>query len=106
MLWLAIRDRKLDGLKFRRQHPIGPFVVDFCCAERRLVVELDGAVHATQREHDAAREALLAAAGYHVVRFQNDEVRNDLPSVLTAIRAAADCKQDHRAHPLPRTGAL
>jgi very-short-patch-repair endonuclease len=106
MLWHAIRDRQLEELKFRRQHPIGPFVVDFCCAERRLVIELDGAVHATQREDDAAREALLTAAGYHVLRFRNEEVRDDLPAVLATIRAAAGRQSDRPAHPLPRTGPL
>jgi very-short-patch-repair endonuclease len=106
MLWEVIRDRRLDGLKFRRQHPIGPFVVDFCCPELRLIVELDGAVHDTQREDDAEREALLIAAGYDVVRFRNDEVRKDLPSVLAAIRTAASQPRLHADHPLPRTGTL
>jgi very-short-patch-repair endonuclease len=53
ILWDALRGRRLAGLKFRRQHPIGTFVVDFCCPDRRLAIELDGPVHAEQREHDA-----------------------------------------------------
>ena len=79
-------------MKFRRQHPIGPFVVDFCCPDRRLVVELDGPVHLlpAQREHDAEREALLAAAGYTVLRFPNATVHNDLPTLLETIRTAAE----------------
>ena len=88
-LWDALRNRRLAGLKFRRQHPIGPFVADFCCPDRRLIVELDGAVHATKREHDAEREALLTAAGYRILRFTNEAVRDDLPAVLEIIRAAA-----------------
>jgi 5-methyltetrahydrofolate--homocysteine methyltransferase len=76
-------------MKFRRQHPIGPFVIDFCCIERRLAIELDGEVHAAQREHDTEREALLIAAGYRLLRFPNAAVRDQLPKVLAAIQAAA-----------------
>jgi very-short-patch-repair endonuclease len=89
LLWEALRSRRLGGLKFRRQHPVGPFIVDFCCPEQRLAIELDGAVHATQREHDAEREELLAAAGYRLLRFPNEAVRDDLPAVLETVRAAA-----------------
>jgi len=95
LLWDVLRDRRLDGLKFRRQHPVGPFVVDFCCAERRLVVELDGGVHEEQKERDDEREQLLLLAGYRVLRFSNDMVRNQLSDVVTAIRAAYE-------EPLPR----
>ena len=89
LLWQALRDRRLAGLKFRRQHPIGPFVVDFCCPDVRLVVELDGGVHASQHEDDAAREALLAKAGYLVMRFPNEAIAAGLPGVLAAIQTAA-----------------
>ena len=88
-LWEELRGRRLDGMKFRRQHAIGPFVVDFCCADRRLVVELDGGVHAEQQERDAEREAILTTAGYRVIRFPNQSVRENLPEVLAAIMAAA-----------------
>jgi very-short-patch-repair endonuclease len=63
VLWEELRGRRLDGMKFRRQHPIGAFVADFCCTECRLVIELDGGIHAEQREHDAEREAILASSG-------------------------------------------
>src|SRR5829696_3454738 len=76
LLWASLRDRRLDGMKFRRQHPVGSFVVDFCCAERRLVIELDGEIHAKQRQQDTEREAVLALAGYRVIRFPNQSVRN------------------------------
>jgi very-short-patch-repair endonuclease len=89
-LWEELRGRRLDGLKFRRQHPVGPFVIDFCCAERRLAIELDGAVHASQRDHDAQREAILTAAGYRVMRFPNGAVLHRLPEVLSAIRSTAN----------------
>jgi very-short-patch-repair endonuclease len=84
-----LRGQKLNGLKFRRQHPIGPFVADFCCAERRLIVELDGEIHTTQQDRDAEREKLLHQAGYSVMRFANDQVLRDLPAVLEAIERAS-----------------
>jgi very-short-patch-repair endonuclease len=96
LLWEALRDRRLDGLKFRRQHPVGALVLDFCCPARRLAVELDGEVHATQGERDVEREAVLAAAGYRVLRFPNEAVRHRLSDVLAAIASAA------REEPLPR----
>ena len=89
MLWEQQRGRRLEGMKFRRQHPIGPFVVAFCCTERRLAIELDGGVHAAQQEQDAEREAILTMAGYRVIRFPNQSVRENLPEVLAAITAAA-----------------
>ena len=97
-------------LKFRRQHPVGPFVVDFCCPDRRLVIELDGAVHLSpaQRQHDAEREALLAAAGYTILRFPNAAVHDDLAGVLATIRATAEAQCGFHPSPPaapPRTGA-
>ena len=99
LLWTALRGRRLDGMKFRRQHPVGPFVLDFCCVEQRLVIELDGQVHAEQREHDAEREALLLSAGYRVLRFPNEAVRDHLSQVLETIRTAA------HEDPMPRPPA-
>jgi very-short-patch-repair endonuclease len=89
MLWAALRGRRLAGLKFRRQHPIGPLVADFCCPDRRLIVELDGPVHATQRDRDGERDALLRTAGYHVIRIGNDDVLGDLAAVLERIAVLA-----------------
>ena len=86
VLWNELRGRRLDGLKFRRQHPLGPFIVDFCCVEHRLIVELDGDVHDSQRDYDDARTKYLAAISYRVIRFTNDEVANDLDKILTSIR--------------------
>lgn len=88
-LWEALRNRRLGGLKFRRQHPIGPFVADFCCADKHLIIEIDGPVHDLQRDQDMDREALLTSAGYRVVRFANDEVLESLPEVLRQIRTIA-----------------
>ena len=104
LLWESLRNRRLAGLKFRRQHPVGPFVVDFCCPDRRLAIELDGDVHSTQREQDAEREELLAKAGYRMLRFNNQAVQNDLPSVLVQIRTVPDSEPSRSAQPIPRTG--
>jgi very-short-patch-repair endonuclease len=89
LLWEALRARRLDGLKFRRQHPVGPFVMDFCCPDRRLAIELDGGVHEAQLDRDAERDAVLDAAGYRVLRFQNEMVQEALADVLNTIRLAA-----------------
>ena len=101
VLWEAIRDRRLGGLKFRRQRPFGPFVVDFVCPEARLVVEVDGPVHDDQDEQDAYRTEFIASYGFRVLRFTNDDVLNRLPTVLDRIHAAA---LPDRTPPLPRTG--
>jgi very-short-patch-repair endonuclease len=87
-LWHQIRDRRLAGAKFRKQVTIHPFVVDFLCIEKRLVVEIDGSQHTS--ESDAARTAFLQSRGYRVIRFWNNDVLNNLPAVLEAIRIALD----------------
>ena len=91
-LWAALRGGQLCGLKFRRQVPIGPYVVDFFCPAARLVVEVDGAGHHTAEgmARDAARDALTRAHGVRVLRFPNDEVLRHLPEVLARIRTALE----------------
>ena len=86
-LWQRLRNRQL-GVKFRRQVPIGPFIVDFCCHELHLVIELDGEVHAQadQASLDMERTAWLAEIGYRVLRFQNSEVNHDVAAVVSQIR--------------------
>jgi very-short-patch-repair endonuclease len=96
--WVRLRDRQL-GAKFRRQHPIGPHIVDFCCPERRLVIELDGGHHARQREHDARRTEFLAANGYRLLRFWNVDVFANLDGILDRIGSAL---RDPHPRPLPR----
>jgi very-short-patch-repair endonuclease len=88
VLWYAVRAGRLDGLKFRRQHPVGRFVMDFYCAAHRLCIEVDGAVHEQQRDRDAARDEALLAHGIRTLRFTNDQVARDLPRVVDAILAA------------------
>ena len=87
-LWFHLRNRALDGRKFRRQVPVGPYVVDFACVQARLAVELDGGQHAGNLK-DPARTAFLRKQGYRVLRFWNNDVlqRTDavLEQVLTAL---------------------
>ncbi|MCI2430537.1 endonuclease domain-containing protein [Candidatus Acetothermia bacterium] len=89
ILWKHLQDKQLCSLKFRRQHPVAGFVVDFYCAEHRLVIELDGAVHEQQRERDRQRTEILKCQGYRVLRIKNADIENDIEGVLR--RIAATC---------------
>ncbi|HEX8393415.1 MAG TPA: endonuclease domain-containing protein [Longimicrobium sp.] len=90
-LWRLLRGRAVNGLKFRRQHPLHGFVLDFYCADARLCVELDGGVHEGQRERDEQRTEVLRTHGIRVIRFPNEQVFHDLPGVLNQItRAVTD----------------
>jgi very-short-patch-repair endonuclease len=91
-LWVHLRNLGLAGLKFRRQQPIGRFIVDFYCAEHRLVIELDGPIHSRQSARDRARTARLESQGYHEVRFKNEQVNEQRQLVLNEIVAA--CHND------------
>ncbi len=84
-LWFRLRGRQICGVKFRRQHPIGPYIVDFCCPDRGLVVELDGGQHAEHTSSDQARTRFLEAEGYRVVRFWDHEVLNRMDAILEEI---------------------
>ena len=90
-LWWALRKSQLDGLKFRRQHPLGPFVLDFYCHAARLAVEVDGGSHniAGRRESDARRDEWLRDRGIHTLRLPAKLLEDDPGAVLARIRAAA-----------------
>lgn len=88
VLWQRLRNRQLNGLKFRRQHPLGPFIADFCCPAQRVIVELDGGVHDLQRDDDTAREGWFRQRGYRVIRFRNQQVLDDMEQVLAALAEA------------------
>jgi very-short-patch-repair endonuclease len=86
-LWQGLRREQVTGFRFRRQVILGGFVADFACFEARMVIEVDGATHGTDEEiaRDAARSAALAAQGYDVLRFTNDDVFHNLNGVLETI---------------------
>ncbi|MEF3194274.1 MAG: DUF3418 domain-containing protein, partial [Halothiobacillaceae bacterium] len=87
-LWYQLRARRFDGTKFRRQHPLGPYIVDFVCLESHLVIELDGGQHSEAESYDRQRDAWLNAQGFRVLRFWNNEVMQNLDGVLEAIHQA------------------
>jgi very-short-patch-repair endonuclease len=85
-LWFALKDRKFDAFKFRRQVPVGPYIADFLCFESRLIVEVDGGQH-NGSARDAERDAWLARNAFRVVRFWNNDVLQNLEGVLTRLAA-------------------
>ncbi|MBS1486443.1 MAG: leucine--tRNA ligase [Bacteroidetes bacterium] len=87
ILWQEVRNNKL-GSKFRRQHAIGRFIVDFVCIEKKLVVEVDGLIHQNQQREDKEREQIISDDGFQVIRFTNDQILNSLPKVLHEIKQA------------------
>jgi very-short-patch-repair endonuclease len=88
-LWEQLRGRRLAGLKFRRQHPIGTFVVDFYCVEAGLVVEVDGPIHDYTRDEDRRREDFLREQNVRILRLTNDEITHRIDLALEKISAAA-----------------
>jgi very-short-patch-repair endonuclease len=115
-LWMHLRSRQVNGAKFRRQQPIGRYIVDFFCPENRLVIELDGGHHAGQVEADHRRTDCLTMAGYRVLRFWDNDVQTEPKSVLQKIsdelnyssprpspsRGEGLAKKTPHPHPLPQ----
>ena len=99
LLWRFLRDRQLEGYKFRRQHPIGQFIVDFVCLEKKLIIEVDGGQHGKQFEADSKRSDYLKERGYRVLRFWNNEVLVSTESVLNVI--ISSLAEDIPPHPDP-----
>ncbi len=91
ILWWALRDLP-TAHRFRRQHPIGPYIADFACPARKLAIELDGGQHALREHKDAARTSEIERHGYRVIRFWNNDVTGNLAGVLEAIRRELDTK--------------
>jgi very-short-patch-repair endonuclease len=88
-LWMRLRARQIGGLYFRRQHPVGPYILDFYCGQTKLAIELDGVSHDDCAAYDAERTEFLNANGVRVVRFTDDEVLKNLDNVLYVI--ACEC---------------
>jgi leucyl-tRNA synthetase len=85
LLWEELRRKQLSGFKFRRQHIIYLFIVDFYCSEAKLVIEIDGGIHKAQADYDQYREDVLLTMGYKVLRFTNEEVMGKMSMVLGEI---------------------
>jgi very-short-patch-repair endonuclease len=102
-LWKYLRVRALGGFKFVRQEPIGPYIVDFVCREKRLIIEVDGGQHATDRR-DAIRDRWLVDHRYRVLRFWNNEVLGNIEGVWETIFAAASAAAPPHPNPLPARG--
>jgi len=101
ILWNALRGMKLDGVKFRRQQPVGYFVVDFYNSVHRLVIEVDGPIHQVQKEADQARQEILEMLGLVVLRIQSGIIENNLPLALSLIRDAIKSIQQNAKQLIP-----
>jgi very-short-patch-repair endonuclease len=97
-LWWALRNRQVEGAKFRRQQPIGPFIADFVCQDSRLIIEADRGEHA-ECPADERRTAFLESEGYRVLRFWNNDILNNLDGVIRAIADALSPPHPARASP-------
>ncbi|MBN2116643.1 MAG: endonuclease domain-containing protein [Anaerolineales bacterium] len=91
-LWARLRNRQINGVKFRRRHAIGNYVPDFCSPKAKLIIELDGSQHLEQEEYDEERTKYLASQGYQVIRFWNNDVMNNMENVLLAITQTLEAK--------------
>ena len=102
-LWQALRNKRFQGLKFRRQVPLLNYTVDFLCLERRLIVELDGKQHEWFSEYDKRRTDEIERHGFVIVRVTNHDVMNDLDLVLAKIAGVASSAAPAFPHPRPRS---
>jgi very-short-patch-repair endonuclease len=101
-IWYHLRARRLQGLRFRRQHPVAGYFADFACLELRLIVELDGGQHDLRRDYDVARTDVLVANGFEVLRFWNNDVLSNTQGVLATIVTQAAHIKRARAEALTR----
>ncbi|MFO1520046.1 MAG: DUF559 domain-containing protein [bacterium] len=85
LLWRHLRAKRFEGFKWRRQEPVGKYIVDFICYEKRVIIECDGGQHLVEREKDRVREEWLGKRGYRMLRFWDHEILQDLEAVLEAI---------------------
>jgi very-short-patch-repair endonuclease len=99
ILWSRLRRDAIKGRRFRRQHPVGPYIADFVCLPIRLVIEVDGVTHASELEsaHDARRDAYLSRRGFRVLRFWNNEIYENLDEVMQTICNAVPSRASAQA---------
>jgi very-short-patch-repair endonuclease len=105
-LWYRLRDRRLNGFKFRRQVAIGSYIAEFLCASCKLIVELDGDSHADRQPYDEQRTAELREQGFEVIRFLNTDVHDHLDAVLLAILRECEARSTPNAVPSPPPSPL
>jgi very-short-patch-repair endonuclease len=101
ILWFRLRDRRLDGWKFRRQMSLNGYIADFCCPDAKLIIELDGSQHSDRQEQDSQRTANLEASGYLVVRYSNADVMRNVEGVLEDLLRTIDPQAFEPSHPNP-----
>jgi len=101
-LWRYLRHKQIDGYKFRRQHPLGQYVVDFVCLETMLVIEVDGGQHAESIRRDERRTAFLEKQGFRVLRFWNNEVLGNINGVIATIMRVIEEQLSAPTLALPR----
>ena len=106
ILWFRLRDRRLNGWKFKRQFPIDRYIVDFFCADAHLIIELDGGQHAVRTDSDAQRSKILEAMGYLVLRFWDNDVMRNLEGVLAEIYTALETHRSEIPITSPRRGEV
>lgn len=99
ILWEALRSRRCQNLKFRRQVNIGPFIVVFLCMDYSLIVEVDGGIHEERKEYDQVRDNYLQEQGWKIFRFSNAQVQEELDSVLESISCFVQTKRKHSPSP-------
>jgi very-short-patch-repair endonuclease len=99
LLWERLKGRQVNGLKFRRQYSVGPYIIDFYCPEVKLAVELDGSVHFVddRPEYDANRSGFIERFGIRIVRITNDAIERDIEAVLAEITAATICYSERES---------
>jgi 5-methyltetrahydrofolate--homocysteine methyltransferase len=93
-LWIYLQRRQIGGHKFRRQHILGPYIVDFICLEKRLIIEVDGGHHDEQIAHDVRRSHWLKSRGFRVIKFWNNQVLKEIESVQEVIAEALGVEDD------------
>jgi len=101
LLWRHLRNRELGGWKFRRQYPVGPYIVDFICLEKNVVIEVDGGQHAENEKLDIQRSTYLKKMGYQVFRFWNNQVMQETEAVLEAILNILTNEKQNSPSPQP-----
>jgi very-short-patch-repair endonuclease len=104
LLWMLLRNRRIADAKFRRQHPVGRYILDFYCVENGLAIELDGGQHGEAADYDQQRDDWLRSQGIHVLRFWNNQMLAETEAVMEAIyQVVVEVKNDQRT-PLPQAG--